>query len=304
MNKPIVKLSLILLIPLLVLLWLEINLPKVSNSYKQKRNVFNENATKVETVFLGSSQALYGVKPEMLPNNTINLANLNQDLYYDHQWLMQYIDSMPRVKTIFLTFTYFTLGYELQTTKENWRTFFYQRYWNLKGSNDDFNIRNYSCLALYGPRISLSFALHGFTDPNNQIFSALGHQSLDSTRFLKSSPQLGKQAVAYHHGFFRQGAMEDNKIRIFEMAELCRERGVNFVILQTPLHYTYRNNCAPWILAYNSKFLSGLKERQKAIILDFSSSKEFSDSCFFDEFHLNAKGATKLTSLIRKTKIR
>jgi hypothetical protein len=300
MHKPAIKLLLVLLPPLLVIIWLETKLPQVPNSYKGKMEVFQKNANETQTLILGSSQALYGMVPELISPKAINLANLNQDLTYDHQLLFQYIDSFPHLKTVYATLTYFTLGYELINTKESWRSYFYERIWNLKPTMHEKDFKSYSWLALYGPRNALNFARHNFKSHFDQPLSNSGFQGLDSSLIFQPSDLSGKNAVDYHHSFFRFPSIQDNKIRIFEMAQLCRDHNVEFVLLLPPLHATYRKHREPWIINLNNNLIENLRSVKKVKVLDFTAHPAFGDNCFHDEFHLNARGALLFSKLIRQ----
>lgn len=300
MKNPLLKFVLVIVPPLVFLLWLEINLEKVPNSYNRKKSIFNQKAALTENLFLGSSQALYGVIPEFAAPAAINLANLNQDLTYDHRLLVHYIDSMPKLKRVFVTLTYFTLGYELENTEEIWRSWFYERVWNLERTSPESSIKSYSWVALYQPRTALNFARNGFQNPSDQPLSSTGFQSMDSNRVFKPSLLSGKNAVNYHHGFFRFPSVEENKIRVFEMAQLCREREIDLIILLPPLHATYRNQTLKWINGLNKKLVQNLQKVKKVRVLDFSDHPAFDDACFFDEFHLNHKGAIRMSELLHR----
>lgn len=300
MKKSFLKLFIVVLLPGLLLLWLEINLSRVPNSFTEKRSIFQKNASQTKTVFLGSSQALYGIIPELISADAINLASLNQDLYYDHQWLFNYIDSMPQLKKVYFTFTYFTLGYELINTKEQWRAYFYERVWKLPSALPLNDIKKYSWISLYGPRVALSYARNGFKNEGEFVLSKNGFQSLDSTFTFFPSDSSGKAAIDYHHGFFRFPSIEDNKIRIFEMVQLCRDHNVEPILLLPPLHSTYRKYELDWIKGLNSVLIDNLREVKKIKVLDFSSHPAFTDNCFRDEFHLNHKGALLFSELVRR----
>lgn len=298
MKNPGIKLFLVLLLPALLVLWMEMNLSRVPNSFTGKKAVFQSRAAQTETLFLGSSQALYGIIPEMISAQTINLASLNQDLYYDHQWLFRYVDSLPKLKRVYVTFTYFTLGYELVKTKEFWRIYFYDRVWQLKPPVEQNDLKKFSWLVLYGPRMALSFARNNFVDPTNVPVTPTGFLPLDSTAAFLPSDSSGKAAVDYHHDFFSFPAITDNKVRIFEMLQLCREKNIEFILLLPPLHSTYRKHELEWIKALNHSLIRDLREVKKIGVLDFSAHPLFTDNCFSDEFHLNNRGARIFSQLV------
>ena len=300
MKNQILKFIFVIVPPLIFLLWLEINLEKVPNSYNRKKKIFNQKSAFTENLFLGSSQALYGVIPELAAPSAINLANLNQDLTYDHRLLFHYIDSMPKLRRVFVTFTYFTLGYALENTEEIWRSWFYERVWKLERTSPERNLKSYSWVALYQPRTALNFARNGFQNSAEQALSSTGFQSMDSNRVFTPSLLSGKNAVDYHHGFFRFSSVEENKVRVFEMAQLCRDRDIELIILLPPLHKTYRDQTLNWINGLNKKLLQNLREVKKVRVLDFSAHSAFEDACFFDEFHLNHRGAIQMSKLIHQ----
>jgi lysophospholipase L1-like esterase len=84
------------------------------------------------------------------------------------------------------------------------------------------------------------------------------------------------------------------------MAQLCRDRDIELIILLPPLHKTYRDQTLNWINGLNKKLLQNLREVKKVRVLDFSAHSAFEDACFFDEFHLNHRGAIQMSKLIHQ----
>jgi len=141
---------------------IEYRLRLIPNSYSVKRDCIENNASQLTYLNFGSSQAQFDLNPAIFDSHGCNMANSNQDFYYDNQLLHKYITTLPKLKTVIVPVTYFSLGFRLTDTDESWRQFFYWNFFQMKEENPIWDIRQFSFIMLYSPRTALEFILHRF----------------------------------------------------------------------------------------------------------------------------------------------
>ena len=69
---------------------LEIAIRKIPNDYQLKKVYLDKNASKINTLILGSSHSFYGINPEYFSKHTFNAAYVSQTLDLDDELLQIY----------------------------------------------------------------------------------------------------------------------------------------------------------------------------------------------------------------------
>lgn len=108
------RLSGFLLLPLLVVVAAEAWVRAQPNAARYKHAWLADSAASVGTLVLGSSHTYYGICPETLADDAFSLALPSQTLRYDLALLRRY--PLPRLHTLVVPLSYFTLHEDLETT--------------------------------------------------------------------------------------------------------------------------------------------------------------------------------------------
>ena len=145
--------------PLLILLgYTEYRLAQVPNSYNTKRRLLESKIEQIEIISLGSSHAYRGINPNFWEVLGFNLANSNQSLYYDYRLMSKYVDKMKNLKLVIVPVSYFSLETQLGETIEDWRSFYYFRFWGI--INYDLSFLDISnCRFYFNCRLHISSIL-------------------------------------------------------------------------------------------------------------------------------------------------
>lgn len=86
----------------------EIVVRRMPNSYSTKNAALERNDDKINTIILGSSHSYYGLRPEILGDSVLSLANISQTPEYDLALLEKWLPKMPNVKRVIISISYFT----------------------------------------------------------------------------------------------------------------------------------------------------------------------------------------------------
>ena len=107
MKRFLLKLSLFSLPWLILLVLAEIYVESLPNISRDKHQWMLKHAPTVETLVLGHSHTLYGIRPDRLGKHAFSLAQQSQTYRYDAYLLTHY--PLTRLKTIILPFNYSSL---------------------------------------------------------------------------------------------------------------------------------------------------------------------------------------------------
>ena len=120
---------------------------------------------------------------------------------------------MPNLKYVIITVSYFSFGYQLIDGVESWRDFYYSHFWGVEFPElNKFDLKRYSKIFLYSPKISLSYMIQRFNVRLNEDMQANG--------FIKIYPKinnknindsLGIERVKNHNRNFNIKRLLENK---------------------------------------------------------------------------------------------
>jgi hypothetical protein len=290
------KLLRVLFPVILVLLFFETALRLTPDGYSKKVQVLERNKENAEVLITGNSQALYGINPEWLSLPAINLAFVNQDLWYDRQVILH---------SVLLQLNYLSFGYRLDKISESWRCAFYANRFNFDKPYDEILLRDFSFLALYTPRIALSWLRNGFQSSGTFTMNQFGFESVPPSASVAVSDSSAAFWTRRHQSFMSFENFPRNARILEDLADSLLSRNIQLVIVSAPLTPGYRKFCDSGILMENNRIVSRLVSSGKALYWDFRSDSDFLKQDFLDDYHLNHNGgqkwSAKIDAVIKKT---
>ena len=117
-----------------------------NNQYVVKKSLLESASEEVEILTLGSSHGYRGILPELLGRRAFNLAATSQSIYYDVELAIKYLPNLPRLTTVVLPVSYFSLEYQLDQGAERWRCYYYYTFYSIPHRSRDMadDLRNFS----------------------------------------------------------------------------------------------------------------------------------------------------------------
>jgi len=271
------------------LLAAEVYVENLPNPSRDKHQWMMRHSRRVTTLVLGSSQPFYGVRPDMLPGVAFNLAQVSQTLRYDDYLLRHYVtDSL---KNVILSFSYFTLYEDLENMpSERYLGIRYRIYMDC-----DIHPR----LGYYGFEASsinsLTHKLRSIWEPSHLSWDSLGWGT-DYT--LAARPQYWDTGIeaAANNTYADTTLVSLNTGLLDGIMNYCRERHIKLLLVGFPLTESFRKAESSVQYNRNMRILNSLLRKYPGVTyLDFSADSMFTDSDFYDSFHLNEYGAARLT---------
>ncbi len=291
-------------LPLAILaLVMEAGLEQVPNSYSLKRRAVEAQAPELQVLVLGASEALTGVRPDLLQRPAYNLADRSQSLYYDFQYLDRFLPFLTHLRLVILTLSYYTLESSLaDPNAEYWRQFFYQRFDGFipEGSVDPFDVRRYNLLFLYTPRIAVGFALRGFKASGAGDIDSHGYERVQAVSRRVMSPEMGRENLRFHDRSMRAEYLPRNVALIEKAIDRLRARNVELALVVPPIPATVGKMVDPARRAQMISILERLASRDGVSYRDYFEDPRFVLDDFGDPDHLSESGAQKFTQILQE----
>ncbi len=292
------KIVLFLLPIFLVWIATEVFYRNVENNYIFKTERLQVEKNRIETLVLGDSHAFFGINPDYFSTYTYNLANVSQSLYFDKLLLEKYIDSLPKLRTVVLNISYFSLSLADDTGEDKWRKYFYQQQMKVDvPSISVWDPRQYS-LALsrrFGQSVELfkEYAVKGTlvsSYPN-------GYGMQDASNIVTDKVSISRLISKKHEDHsldFRK-----NTKRLEQLITMCEKRNINLILVEMPVYKTYYGLLNLRKKKQISATLSRLEKKYRGVrYFNFSQDARFTDSDLRDADHLTNEGAVKFSKIL------
>ena len=306
MRRFTIKLLLFLLPVIALVVYTEIRLSTLHNSYNKKRQLLEQQANEIEVLVLGSSQALYGIDPSYFCCKGYNVANVHQTIYYDKRILLNYLPKLTKLKAVIISVSYPSFMGQLRNSKEAWRDYFYYRFWGIRYKNlSRFNSKRFSFIELYGMNETLKYLEKGFKIDLSADIQTCGYARNDSIHHLqKISDSLGKLRVAYHNSTYN--AKEVNYIinDLDDMIAALKQRGISTILISPPVYHTYSDKCNKEYVTLVEDVTKKMSAKYGCKVYNYFTDARFTIDDFADNDHLSYVGAAKFSKIIDSEVIR
>ncbi len=88
---------------------IELILRNIPNDYSYKRKYLDENAEKIEVLFLGNSHVSYDINPAFIQLRSFKASHGSQTIDYDYMLIEKYSTRFKNLKYLVIPIDYFTL---------------------------------------------------------------------------------------------------------------------------------------------------------------------------------------------------
>jgi hypothetical protein len=271
----------------------EFRLERTSNTYLEKASAMEARAGTIQVLSVGSSQMDAAFDPDALGPPAANLANPSQDILYSVALTRKYVPRLASLRTVLFEIAYFSLESDIRDTPEHWRSFFYRRVFGIphRDAGDEYDLRNYSWVALYGGTESLA-----------RVFSSsrLGAHQATANERRDLDPASGARRLKYHHSLMKQERIAANLRETETLFDELRARGLRVVIVTPPVFTTYSSHVDPARYRRFQDAVRDLARRYGAEYANYFDDRRFEAADFSNHDHLNPKGANKFTLLLAR----
>ncbi len=283
------------IIPLLVLfLFVEFKLRTINSEYEKKQKGLVEKSSEIEILILGNSRSDNGLNPTFFSKPAYNLAYGSQTILYDKQLVLKYLPILKKLKHVVLSLDYHSLssGY-LQE-----RDFFYYHYFDINVKNKNFIKEKLSYFFyVYTPKISITLLKE-----NKNVKMVNGWSGHDSSISSRLTERYGKERAQSFDLAINQSRKTKEYIEVQkEYEDLIRflnENKITPIITTAPCNKPFTQFLDEKNIQYNLEFIQKMKRKYNLVYLNSLNDSAFNVSDFYNNDHLNKKGAEKYTKKI------
>lgn len=294
-RRPALTVALLsFVVALSVIAGFELLMRRAKTSYSKKRAAVAARANELEVVVMGSSCALFGIDPKELGANALNLADVSQPLYYDRKILEQWVDRLPKLRLVILPISPLTLETTMPKGGEAWRTFLYERYWNIPpiDAENPLDVRHFSVTALLPPPLRMKALLKFDLAPE------LDANGFEVERDAAVTEGMAARAYATHQALFSEANLRENERELRGILDVLRERSIGAALVMPPVHRFYSDLYDPAVRARDLDVLHALSTEYGVPLHDHVEDTGFADDEFRDPDHLNARGASHFSKML------
>lgn len=274
----------------------------VPNSYNEKRRLLEAQTGEIEVLCTGASHALHAIDPSQFSQRGFNLANVNQTIFYDRRITERYLPQMPKLKVLVLTLSHVSLYMQLREIgTENWRDFFYERFWNVTYPKLPWwELQRYSLMALYGKEKTYEFLSNGLRANFAPAYTLGGYVKPDTTgSAARVSDSKGRARAREHEELCQHGIAPAIMQDLQAMAATAKARGIAVAIVIPPVYKTYSRHLSPALVRQNNEKLSAICAANGYAFYDyFYDSMRYEQADFFDNDHMSYNGAAKFSRIL------
>lgn len=268
------------------------------NAYSTKAAGIAKAAPRVETLLLGASHMLMGVRPDLLETEAYSLAGVSQTFDIDCDLLEAYLPALPRLRNVVACADAAILfDPPLCEGEEKFRCTYYNLYLPTPryGRWPRFS---FETAAYTGVRNKVGAWLNGDVSPHIDRYGWYDGYIPDKKRRIDFSVQAAHECAEKH---YKHGAkyLEHNRARLQRLYTLCRQHGLRFVLIATPTSPHYAAALPAQATKAADNTLHAFKGKAGALVLDYSRDARFTETDFFDTDHLSTDGAAKFTRILR-----
>lgn len=287
MNRFLAKCVVFLFPVLLVLGGVELYARHLPNSYKQKEQWMQQHAGEVETLILGNSHGLFGIRPELFPKKTYNLCNVSQTFEYDEYLLKRYLHACKSLKDIILIVDNSNLFDSPLEQTESFRCTYYRLY---------MGYPKHRLWSKYGLELLHTKALIEKLQRGGDSCEVTGWNSsyTKDSRLPENLSYTTAISTATKHQCKDWRDATENEATLNRIVALCKSRHIRLVLVQAPVTRAYYSQISKKQLA----FINHCAKSNGIVCVDYSLDSHFSDDDFFDVDHLADQGATKWSKLL------
>lgn len=304
MQRKFLTYCLLFFIPVLLVYgfieYLSVSLPAPFNINKER--IEKEGPT-IETIILGSSQMQHAVNPEWLDSPALNLASGDQHHDTDFNILKGLKERLPNLKTVVIEVSYSHFEIAHNGT-DFWKNNIYLKYYGV----NSFNRKTYfkdKLLFLSNPRFFSQrierhyiekkrlAAYNEFAFNTNAYFGQfkdLGHNE----EKIKKMPRFKINTTPNLQVY------EVNTALYFELLSYAETKQLEVIISTPPMYKTYHLRKHQDILRRRDSIIElSLNRYNHVTLLDTETDTiQFNVNDYWNQSHLNPKGAKKYTAIL------
>lgn len=274
------------------------------NSYTFKNNWMTKNAASVKTLVMGGSHNYYGVMPSEIGDSVFNLANVSQGHEYDYFLLTKFQKQLTHLKNLVIIVdesNIFDPPFE-DDDSEWFRAIYYKIYYKYPKHSDfslyNFEISNFSSFNQKFPK-AVKYLLTGKIIPDCDSLG-WGCTFHAPEKFDTTAMMIAAKKVIERHRCKNWGDVDYNVQYLNKIGDWCKQRGVNLIVITTPMWDKFIEMTSDKQLAVMRKVINDFTTTYHAKYKNYLLDPRFQGVDFNDPDHLSDVGARKFSHMLKQ----
>lgn len=292
------------LAPVLVLLFcFEWALRCIPNDGSFREKQLNERRNQITTLILGDSHPYFGIDPKFMSGSSFNLAAVSETPDLTALILAHEIKRLPKLKTVVVGVSYFSLFESLEAGSESWRLRHYTIYRHMHvGTYPKHYFESSSFSTMQNIKRLYEYYVENQSEIScNNYGAGNTYTNSDSMRIQETAHTAAKRhtfnltdAATKTWQYKQQAALKD-------MVLQAERHKIRLIFTILPVTNNYRNRIPEQQRQLVEHTLKNLATNNEHVrFLDFSDNRNFKTQDFYDADHLNTTGAKKLSILLNQ----
>jgi hypothetical protein len=292
MLKFILKIGQYAVVPALVLLLVAI-WQEQDRVVTLKRQLFERYKANTQCLITGTSHALNGINPALLPVKALNIAEAGKAVEIDIEIIEKNLHQLPQLKYVIIpVITFYFTGLREESAAKLYH------HWHLK---DGF-VRSYRIKRYHAFTCGFLLNEYNTDDQHDTImgyraeFRDLSTLSMDYRRH-----KYKRKIIDWNRYWIDTGSAPKIYKRLVNFISMLQEKQIQTILVTMPVCKQFYACLDPKLLNKNNQFIDSILHKTNARYINLQSNNAFAaDSLFFDIDHLNDKGATVATTIIKE----
>lgn len=285
---------------LVVAVCIELYQAKVVNSMTIKYNYMEQKSCGIKTLLLGNSYMENSINPHLMGDSVFDLAVSGRWIYYDFKLLERYSSRMTNLKQVV-----FGMGYAVpfygslhfpEEGKEyaDFQKYRYEKFMHVRYDRSPY----YYWFGLFRGYIRMAT----LCDDNGFYQDTLGYVGYDCIEGQQINwekvQNIDPDVVSNPHASVQ---IKEYTIFLKEMARICQQNGVRFIVITPPCHDSYIANVRQEGLDILHGMIDEVRASYPVEYIDYLQDVEFrTDSIYYNCSHLNSIGADMFALRVKK----
>jgi hypothetical protein len=280
------------------MVFLEIVVTKIPNSYSYKYNYVKTHGDKIQVLAIGHSQIYDGFDPSVFGHMAFNLGNSSQEFVDDYYILKELLDDIPNLKVVILPIGYSDVSLSDSKCEISERGTYYHEYMNIDYDGQlPFKYR-FEC-------INIPKAFCKIYDYYVRREDIVGCDSLGRRNKYKLEDRAwnlvdNKVISKYYNLTGTSDYVLRGEVYLNRIIDMLKERNIIPFLVSTPYYSDSKKDINQSQQSYIDKYIASFAREKEVFYVNYQYSPLFSDRDFYDEAHLSEYGACKFSKLLKK----
>lgn len=269
--------------------------PHIPNHYAAKYNYVETHKDSIRILLMGNSYAANSIDPAQIGEGTFDLAVSARWIFYDKQLLENFVPHMSNLQTVVFPMGYkmpFGSSHHFPEHPQPYIDFVHEKFMHCWYDRFPDNVIHWFSIMQGSGEVNI-FAKPVIVTPGWTGYEPLDGQSPQWKEEQNISPAIIEAPDAMEQ-------VAEYTQYLTDMARVCKEHGVRFIVVTPPCHDSFVENTRPKGIEIMHQIIEDIHQAYPIEYKDYLQDPAYrADSIYYNCSHLNNVGATMFGAQIK-----